>query len=145
MKVIPKAIQAVYYGQRRVETPEPKPVRVVDASPVLKVTRMLRSVVGDGPAGKYGTAKMVRQFSGLEATVALAGKTGTGDNDLWFVGFTSRIVVVVWVGFDNNFPRFEAAKGFTGSGLPLQIWARFMKNGKKYRPDLLKEEFEMPA
>jgi membrane carboxypeptidase/penicillin-binding protein len=75
----------------------------------------------------------------------LAGKTGTGDNDLWFVGFTPRMVVVVWVGFDNNFPKFEMSKGFTGAGLPLQIWARFMRDVKKYRPDLLKGQFEMPA
>jgi mono/diheme cytochrome c family protein len=38
------------------------------------------------------------------------------------------------MGFDNNFPSFEASKGFTGSGLPLQIWGRFMKDVKRYRP-----------
>jgi hypothetical protein len=31
--------------------------------------------------------------------------------------------------------------GFTGSGLPLQIWAGFMRDVKKYRPDLLAGEF----
>jgi penicillin-binding protein 1A len=102
---------------------------------------MLQSVVGDGPHGKYGTARMARNLSGLDSTVALAGKTGTGDNDLWFAGFTPRIVVVVWVGFDNNHPQFETAKGFTGSGLPLQIWGRFMKDVKRYRPELLKGEY----
>src|SRR5439155_21066466 len=101
--------------------------------------------VDDEPDGQYGTAKMASELSGLDSSVALAGKTGTGDNDLWFVGFTPRIIVVVWVGFDNNFPAFESSKGFSGSGLPLQIWARFMKDVKKYRPDLLKGSFEMPA
>jgi hypothetical protein len=50
-------------------------------------------------------------------------------------------VIVVWVGFDNNFPDFEAAGGFTRSGLLLQIWAKFMKDLKKYRPDLLRGSF----
>jgi hypothetical protein len=58
------------------------------------------------------------------------------------VGF-AMLAQAVWVGFDNNFPAFEASKGFTGSGLPLQIWARFMKDSKKYRPDLLSGNFEM--
>jgi hypothetical protein len=49
------------------------------------------------------------------------------------------------MGFDNNFPMFEASKGFTGSGLPLQIWARFMRDVKRYRPDLLSYSFESLA
>src|SRR5262249_31229182 len=88
---------------------------------------------------------MVRKLAGLDAGVSIAGKTGTGDHDLWFVGFTRGIVVAVWVGFDNNSPSFEISKGFSGSGLPLQIWARFMRDAKKYRPDLLSRNFEMPS
>ena len=137
LKVAPKSITEVYDGERKLESNEEKPIRIVDAGPPLMVARMLQGVVGDGPDGQYGTARMVRKLSGLDSTVALAGKTGTGDSDLWFVGFTPRLVVVAWVGFDNNFPRFEASKGFTGSGLPLQIWAKFMKEVKKYRFDLL--------
>lgn len=105
---------------------------------------MLQSVIGDGPDGQYGTARTARKLSLLDSTTALAGKTGTDDNDLWFVGFTPRLVVVVWVGFDNNFPPFEAAKAFSGSGLPLQIWARFMRDVRKYRADLLRGSFELP-
>jgi len=106
---------------------------------------MLQSVIGDGPDGQYGTARTARKLSLLDSTTALAGKTGTGDNDLWFVGFTPRLVVVVWVGFDNNFPPFEAAKGFSGSGLPLQIWARFMRDVRKYRADLLRGVLSCPT
>jgi len=144
VRVAPKSIWAAYDNETKLKIPEEKPVRVIDAGPSYIVTRMLQSVIGDGPDGQYGTAKIARQLSGLES-VELAGKTGTGDNDLWFVGFTPRLVVVVWVGFDNNFPPFESSKGFTGSGLPLQIWTRFMRDVKKYRPDLLKGNFEMPA
>ena len=145
LKVSPKPISAVYDGEKKLETPEVKAVRAVDAGAALTLTQMLQSVVGDGPDGQWGTAKKARQLAGLDSAIALAGKTGTGDNDLWFVGFTPRIVVVVWVGFDNNFPAFESSKGFTGSGLPLQIWARFMKDVKKYRPELLKGSFVIPT
>jgi hypothetical protein len=44
----------------------------------------------------------------------------------------------------SELPAIDASKGFTGSGLPLQIWARFMRYAKKYRPDLLTGNFEMP-
>jgi penicillin-binding protein 1B len=145
MKVTSNLISDVYDNDKKLKIPEPGTVRVIDPGAPFIVTRMLQSVIGDGPDGQYGTARMARKLSALETTVALAGKTGTGDNDLWFVGFTPRMVVVVWVGFDNNSPPFEASKGFTGSGLPLQIWARFMRDVKKYRPDLLAGKFEMPS
>ena len=142
VKASPDPIWAVYDNENKVKTPKAAPVRAVDARSALTVTRMLNGVIGDGPDGQYGTAKAARNLSGLQATVALAGKTGTGDHDLWFVGFTPRIVVAVWVGFDNNFPSFELSKGFAGSGLPLSIWARFMKEVKRHRPDLLKGNFD---
>jgi membrane peptidoglycan carboxypeptidase len=145
LKVTPKPIWSVYDGDKKMETAERKNVRVVDSAAASTLTKMLQAVIGDVPDGQYGTARMARQLSGLDSSVALAGKTGTGDNDLWFVGFTARLVVVVWVGFDNNFPPFEASKGFTGSGLPLQMWARFMRDVKKYRPDLLQGTFEVAS
>lgn len=145
MKVPLKAIWGVYDGDQKLAAPETNASRVVDVGAARTVTRMLQSVVGDGPDGRYGTAKTTRQISGLDDGIPLAGKTGTGDNDLWFVGFTPRIIVVVWVGFDNNVPRFEMSKGFEGAGLPLRIWGRFMRGVKKYRPELLDGSFEMPA
>jgi membrane peptidoglycan carboxypeptidase len=108
-----------------------------DAGAAGVLAQMLHAIIGDGPDGQYGT-EMARKLSGLDASIPLAGKTGTGDNDLWFVGFTRRIVVTVWVGFDNNYPRFDMDRGFTGSGLPLQIWGRFMRETKRSRAELLK-------
>jgi membrane peptidoglycan carboxypeptidase len=101
--VTPNPVWAVYDGETKLETPQARANRVVDAGATFTLTRMLQSVVADGLYGQYGTARMARRLSGLGSTVALAGKTGTGDNDLWFIGFTPRLVVVVWVGFDNNF------------------------------------------
>jgi penicillin-binding protein 1B len=56
-----------------------------------------------------------------------AGKTGTS-RDGWFAGFTSKLICVVWVGFDDNRDfKLEGAR----SALP--IWAEFMKTAHKHR------------
>lgn len=47
----------------------------------------------------------------------VAGKTGTS-HDGWFAGFTSKLICIVWVGFDDNRElNLEGAK----SALP--VWA----------------------
>jgi penicillin-binding protein 1A len=53
-----------------------------------------------------------------------AGKTGTTQDhrDAWFVGYTGHLVTAVWVGNDDG----EEMKKVTGSGLPAEIWQRFM-------------------
>ncbi|MGL5115371.1 MAG: penicillin-binding protein, partial [Beijerinckiaceae bacterium] len=53
-----------------------------------------------------------------------AGKTGTTQDhrDAWFVGYTGHLVTTVWVGNDDG----EEMKKVTGSGLPAEIWQRFM-------------------
>jgi penicillin-binding protein 1B len=56
-----------------------------------------------------------------------AGKTGTS-RDAWFAGFTSKLICVVWVGFDDNRDfKLEGAR----SALP--IWAEFMKRAHAHR------------
>jgi len=72
---------------------------------------------------KYGTGAGVR---GRGFTLPAAGKTGTS-RDGWFAGFTSNLLCVVWVGFDDNRElNLEGAK----SALP--IWADFMKQAAKF-------------
>ncbi len=59
-----------------------------------------------------------------------AGKTGTSqkEHDGWFAGFTSKLVCVVWVGYDDNRElNIEGAK----SALP--IWTEFMKRAHQHR------------
>jgi penicillin-binding protein 1A len=53
-----------------------------------------------------------------------AGKTGTSQDyrDAWFVGYTTHMVTGVWLGNDDSSPTKKA----TGSGLPVDIWNRFM-------------------
>ena len=60
----------------------------------------------------------------------LAGKTGTTNEntDAWFIGFTSNLVIGVYVGMDNPAPlgKFE-----TGSKTALPIFEDFVKKGIK--------------
>jgi penicillin-binding protein 1B len=71
---------------------------------------------------ELGSARAVRSW-GLKGD--FAGKTGsTSDTkDAWFVGFNSRLLTVVWVGYDDN-----TAMGLTGAGAALPIWTELNKH-----------------
>jgi penicillin-binding protein 1B len=75
-----------------------------------------------------GTARSARR-SGFHGTAA--GKTGTtdGGRDAWFAGYTADLLVVVWVGYDDN-----RALGLTGAQAALPIWVDFMKEVLGGRP-----------
>ncbi len=78
---------------------------------------------------RYGTGGSVWSY-GFRAPAA--GKTGTS-RDGWFAGFTSELVCVVWIGYDDYRDLdLEGAK----SALP--VWAEFMKrataNGAYAKP-----------
>ena len=81
-------------------------------------------------AVERGTAKKLKSLK-----VPLAGKTGTtNDNyDAWFIGFSSNLVIGVYIGFDNpkTLGKFE-----TGSKAALPIFKDFIENA------LYKEDFE---
>src|SRR5580658_5965659 len=69
----------------------------------------------------------------------VAGKTGTS-HDGWFAGFTSKLICLVWVGFDDNRElNLEGAK----SALP--VWTEFMKRAHEHREYRNVSEFEPPA
>ena len=78
-----------------------------------------------------GTAKKL-----LDLNLQLAGKTGTTNNntDTWFIGFTSNLVVGVYVGYDS--PK-RLGKYETGSKTALPIFKDFIKkaiNNYEARP-----------
>ena len=86
-------------------------------------------------AVQRGTAKKLRSLK-----VPLAGKTGTtNDNfDAWFIGFSSNLVIGVYIGFDNpkTLGKFE-----TGSKAALPIFKDFVENSL-YKEDF--GEFQIP-
>jgi penicillin-binding protein 1B len=67
-----------------------------------------------------------------------AGKTGTS-HDGWFAGFTSRLLCVVWVGFDDN-----RELNLEGAHSALPIWTEFMKRAHQYREYRNVTEFTPP-
>ncbi len=67
-----------------------------------------------------------------------AGKTGTS-HDGWFVGFTSKLLCAVWVGFDDN-----RELGLEGARSALPIWTEFMKRAHQLREYRSVAPFEPP-
>ncbi len=105
----------------------PEGKQVLDPRVAYVVTHMLEDVI------RRGTAVRVR---GMGFTEPAAGKTGT-DDDGWFVGFTSNLLCIVWVGFDDNVDlKVEGSK----SALP--IWTEFMKRAHELREYRHPEPFE---
>lgn len=70
--------------------------------------------------------------------VPAGGKTGSS-RDGWFAGFTSKLVCVVWVGFDDN----RDIK-LEGSKTALPIWTEFMKRAHAHREYRNALGFEAP-
>jgi penicillin-binding protein 1B len=71
-------------------------------------------------------------------TLPAAGKTGTS-RDGWFAGFTSELLCVVWVGFDDN-----RDLGLEGARSALPIWADFMKRAIGLRDYKAAKNFRPP-
>ena len=86
-------------------------------------------------AVERGTAKKLKSLK-----VPLAGKTGTtNDNyDAWFIGFSSNLVIGVYIGFDT--PR-TLGKYETGSKAALPIFKDFVENAL-FQDDF--DDFEIP-
>jgi penicillin-binding protein 1A len=85
-----------------------------------------------------GTGAAARSFG---VQFPIAGKTGTTDDfkDAWFVGFSSSIVIGVWVGFDK--PATIGPDGY-GATYALPIWADFMSKAARLRKP---EPFRTPT
>ena len=101
----------------------------IDPRVAYLVTNLMQEVL------RSGTAAGVR---GRGFVLPAAGKTGTS-RDGWFAGFTSKILCVVWVGFDDNRDfKLEGAR----SALP--IWTEFMKRAHLHRQYRNVHDFEAP-
>jgi 1A family penicillin-binding protein len=76
-----------------------------------------------------GTGTAVRSWG---VRFPVGGKTGTTNDfkDAWFVGYSTSLVVGVWVGFDQP---ARIREGGTGSQLALPIWAEFMRRASRIK------------
>jgi penicillin-binding protein 1B len=97
-----------------------KPVsrEILDPRVAYIVTSLMEEVMRSGT----GASARTRGF-----LLPAAGKTGTS-HDAWFAGFTTRLLCVVWVGFDDN-----SELPLQGYQAALPIWTEFMKRAHRYR------------
>jgi penicillin-binding protein 1B len=88
--------------------------RVYAADEAYLITSALRGVVERGTGRRVAAAR-----------VPVAGKTGTTNDyrDGWFVGYTTQLVVGVWVGFDDG-----RSLGLSGSRTGAPLFARFVQD-----------------
>ena len=99
-----------------------------------QITSMLRGVI------ERGTGKGLKNLK-----LELAGKTGTTNKntDTWFIGFTSNLVVGVFIGYDNpgSLGKFE-----TGSKTAMPVFKEFIKktaNSDNARPFKVPDNIKM--
>lgn len=90
--------------------------RVLDPRVAYVMTNMMEAVINNG------TAAGVR---GRGFSAPAAGKTGTS-RDAWFAGYTSNLLCIVWVGYDD----YSDLK-LSGANTAAPIWTEFMKRATK--------------
>ncbi len=99
-----------------------------------QMTSMLKGVI------ERGTGKGLKNLN-----LELAGKTGTTNKntDTWFIGFTSNLVIGVYIGYDNpkSLGKFE-----TGSKTAMPVFKEFIKktaNNYNARPFKVADNIKM--
>ena len=98
--------------------------QIISPETAYQIISMLEGVI------KRGTGRKLRNLN-----LSLAGKTGTTNKnmDAWFLGFTSKLVIGVYVGFDEpkSLGRYE-----TGAKVALPIFKKFIKRVVKKKDAL---------
>lgn len=131
--VRPRGIVRILDDERSVAFHDPvRRENVLRPEVAYQMVTLLQDVVERGTAS--GARRMGVRFPA-------GGKTGTTDDfkDAWFVGFSSSLVVGVWVGFDQP---TTIGRDAYGSRYALPIWADFMRRAVRVRPA---QRFERPA
>ncbi len=101
---------------------EQRGTQVIDPITAYQISSMLAGVVQRGTAA-----------SAASLGPWVGGKTGTTNEyrSAWFVGFSSDIVVGVFIGFDDNRPLGSGETGATG---PVPVFREFMEAALRERP-----------
>ena len=101
----------------------------LDPRVAFLVDSLLKDVLNRGT----GASVRARGF-----TLPAAGKTGTS-RDGWFAGFTSNLLCVIWIGFDDN-----RDIGLAGGVVAAPIWADFMTRATALAQYRDVKDFAMP-
>ncbi|MBR1601170.1 MAG: PBP1A family penicillin-binding protein [Alphaproteobacteria bacterium] len=111
---------ATHDGKQMYVRKENNKKRVIDAKVSQQMSIMMEKVINQGTGQR---AKL---------PIFAAGKTGTSQNyrDAWFIGWTNKYTVAVWVGNDNNRPMNKVG----GGNLPAEIWHDIMMTTLKDTP-----------
>jgi penicillin-binding protein 1B len=126
----PTGLRAVVDREGGVSKPRAERIPALQPDEAFLITHLLKGVID------RGTGASARAL-GVEGPVA--AKTGTTNEgrDTWFVGYTPRLVVLVWVGFDQR-----DVLRLSGAQAALPIWADFMRTALDVVPPTL---FEPPT
>lgn len=128
--VEPRDLLAVNDSSGRTLWRSPSATRqVLDPRVAYLMDSLLESVINNGT----GAGVRSRGF-----TLPAAGKTGTS-HDGWFAGFTSDLLAVVWVGYDD-----DRDLKLPGASSALPIWTEFMKRAVEIPAYQDAEPFEPP-
>ena len=118
-RVEPAFLSAIRdHDGRMLYSHQPQVQPAIDPRVAFVMVDMLQEVM------RSGTAAGVRARG---FTLPAAGKTGTS-HDGWFAGFTSQLLCVVWVGFDDY-----QDLDLEGARSALPIWTDFMMRAARYR------------
>ena len=105
--------------------------QVLDPRIAYVMTNMMEGVINNGLG--Y-TAVRLRGF-----TPPAAGKTGTS-HDGWFAGYTSNLLCIVWVGYDDY-----SDIRLSGAQTAAPIWTEFMKKASTLPEYSNMVEFSQPS
>jgi penicillin-binding protein 1A len=95
----------------------PSPRRAMEPAVAYVLKHMMEGVVDRGTGAALASLD-----------VDLAGKTGTTDDysDAWFVGFTPRLTILNWVGYDL---KRSIGRNMSGSEAAVPTWKHFAERG----------------
>jgi penicillin-binding protein 1A len=121
MRVTPRAITKVVFGDGAVKRPEPvRRTRGIPKDVASEVNRILQADI------KGGTA------SSANFGCPAGGKTGTtdGPSDVWLAGYTPRMATAVWVGYPGSRKTIvsttQAGGNIQGASVSAPIWKEYM-------------------
>lgn len=134
-KASPIAINRITSGDgKTVVEPKTEKKNVIRPDVAYIMNDMMKDVINKGTAAQLSGWG----FRNVAGKTGFAGKTGTS-RDGWFVGFTPELVVVVYVGFDDN-----DDLGMKGSDSAMPIWADFMREALNLHPEW-NGDWQMPS